>query len=467
MMEEEAGTSSGQAITDNLKKALNKLLQNEFDQFEVLGLAQKLALDIQNESDFSQQQYVLQKCVLEHIIKSDSSVYYMRLLEETTRMIHRKQDNKYSCCLVGCLFQSNKHRDYLQHLKKVHSTHKELVCNFMYSCSRQFSTMDLLIQHVKDSHSLVKPGNSQAAVGTISSVACKCNMLSCGGLHFPSTEKLMTHIINFHSKESRECVFENCFAKFPSGKVSTARHHFALKHKKVNKLVLKLKHTVSPLNEDHNEVETSLMTCDEPLDEDHEDDDANRYDFYTAEEINTIETIADEEDENDLNYYMMQYADFYNRLCHMKHIPHKTVQEISNEYLENSIKSKEIKEKKLRSSLRNVNMTESEIDKVVQEVITDDDFLKAQQALNTEFKRNKFIQTNFKYVPPIEIVLNKEEVLLGEAKDVVHYIPVTESFQHLMEDKTLNDVLEKKRKSTKNPSDVLTDFTDGEAFKKN
>ena len=65
MMEEEAGTSSGQAITDSLKKSLNKLLQSEFDQFEVLGLAQKLALDIQNESDFSQQKYVLQKCVLE------------------------------------------------------------------------------------------------------------------------------------------------------------------------------------------------------------------------------------------------------------------------------------------------------------------------------------------------------------------------------------------------------------------
>ena len=113
-------------------------------------------------------------------------------------------------------------------------------------------------------------------------------------------------------------------------------------------------------------------------------------------------------------------------------------------------------------------MTDDSKDKVVTEVMGDDEFVEAQKNLSSEYKRNKYIQEHFKYVPPIEIVLNKEEVSRGEAKEVIHYVPVTQSFKHLLEDKSFNDLLENERNNLdKADKDVLRDFTDGSAFKQN
>ena len=300
-------------------------------------------------------------------------------------------------------------------------------------------------------------------------VASKCNMLSCGGKHFPSIEKLMTHLINFHQAESRECIFLGCSSKFPAGKTSTARNHFSSKHKKTNQLVLKPRHIIGRPFE---ACEVGSGSIEAIADDDVVNDEmecgqySNESDLYTAEDLDDIDEHT--RNENDSNYFMMQYEDYMNRLCNTKYIPHTTVQEISNEYLANSLKSQEVKEKKLRSSLQSVpQMTESQINKIVQEVIEDDDFLKAQRELNTGFKRTKFIQKNFNYIPPIEIVLNKEAVLQGEVKDCVHYVPVTESFCALMEDKSLSDVLERSRNTPKKSSDIIKDLTDGEMFKKN
>jgi polyhydroxyalkanoate synthesis regulator protein len=94
----------------------------------------------------------------------------------------------------------------------------------------------------------------------------------------------------------------------------------------------------------------------------------------------------------------------------MKYIPYKTVQEISTEYLEKSIKSLEVSEKRLRESLKQVpNLSDEMVENIVKDSLGEEDFIKAQQELSTVYKREKSIKTHFKYVAHVEIILNSEE----------------------------------------------------------
>ena len=133
------------------------------------------------------------------------------------------------------------------------------------------------------------------------------------------------------------------------------------------------------------------------------------------------------------------------------------------------MKSKAVRIKKLRTSLASIpNISEDQIEKVISESIEDDKYLEAQQELSSEYKRNKAIKEHFKYCAPVGIVLNKEEVTNGAKPDHVHYIPIKESFKHLVEDKSFIEVLEQERDKTqkKNP-EILRDLTDGSAFREN
>ena len=468
----DVGGGPGSCVFDALAKLklfLNKLILNQVDEFEVHFLAQQLSVDISDQVSFSQKKYTVQKSILQQIVKSDRSDMFVKLLDETEKNLGRKKPLKYLCCLVGCLFQADKHKSYLAHLKRVHSTHNQLRCNFGYKCSREFSTMDLLLGHVKDCHSNLQTVRPEPTI-RVYQVACRCDMISCRGANFPDINKFMAHYTKFHNKEARECIFQNCDNKFPPDKPSTVRHHFSLKHKKIGKLKLKAKHILkSPedalgATNDNSEGEVD----DESILTEFEEDP----DLYTAEALETIGDIEEDcdlnEDEENINFYMMQYADFYNRMMHFNHVPSRTVQEISREYLENSLKSKAMKERKLRESLKEVSsMTVEMVNHIVEEVIEDDDFIKAQQTLDTEYKRKTFIKENFKFIEPQEIILNAEGVKKGEAKDVIHYIPVTESFKHLLEDKTFNEVLDREREVAEKNDEILKDLTDGTAFKEN
>ena len=461
------------SVLDGLKNDLTKILMNKVDQFEILNLAQRLSQDISYEESFSRQKYLVQKAVLEQILKSDHCDYFERLLQETNCFLKIKKTTKFLCCMVGCLFETDKHRSYLQHLKKVHSTYDELVCNFMHQCRRKFSSMRLLLDHVKSCHSSWQPPSAQSVPLVVQSVACKCNMISCSGKTFQSVEMLMSHVINFHNNQTRECIFEECSSKFAPGKPSTVRHHFSNKHKKLNKLILKKKFLIPDFVAFEDVLDDSDEdNVDEP-DREPEEENLNLYtesDFAAIDENNDYHDVDDSviSETNDDNFCLMQYADFLNRLSHFKFIPYKTVTDIANEYLANSLKSQEIREKKLRASLKQIpNITEEIIENIVHDVIGDDEFLKAQKELNSEYKRVKFVKNNFKFIPPLEIILNKAAVQNGEPKDCVHYIPVTQSFQHLVEDRSLNDVLEMERENVRKTFGVFKDFTDGSAFREN
>ena len=70
-------------LLENCKNILDNLLGDSFDKFEVLALALQFNVDLDRESSFSKQKYLIQKTVLDNIIKQDKSEYYIKLLSET------------------------------------------------------------------------------------------------------------------------------------------------------------------------------------------------------------------------------------------------------------------------------------------------------------------------------------------------------------------------------------------------
>jgi len=118
-------------------------------------------------------------------------------------------------------------------------------------------------------------------------------------------------------------------------------------------------------NEMFNPTVPAQSTAEAQLEHIYEDYEAEEYE---TEDFDIIEN-AEESDECD-EFYLRYYADFLNRLVNVKFIPVSTVQQIAEEYLSNTKKSLERREKLLRKSLSSVEgMNQTDIDKVVKEVI--------------------------------------------------------------------------------------------------
>ena len=443
-------------MLENCKRVLVKLLRDEYDKFEVLSLARKFEVDVENQSSFSQKKYLLQKAVLDNITKEDSSNYYVSLLKETEQLCNFEKQFGYSCCLVGCLFHADKHRAYVRHLRLVHTNYPRLSCQFRHKCPREFSGVDNLVEHIKESHASRDGNDDDSSNKQLPGVhqATKCDMMSCGGRKFDNLSLLMRHINNHHLKEPRQCIFLDCFHHFNAN--SSSKNHFRLKHLQAGQLTLKVKHLVDT----NVEIMGDLENVDDNVT--HEE---NYLENYGTEDLLEIQAGDGKATESDGDYFLYAYADFMNRMCHVNFIPHKTMQIIATEYLTQSSKSIEQRKVKLRESLeRLAGITEDQIADIVNEVLADDGMLNAQKQLDTSYKRNRFIMDNFKYVAPREIILNQEEVDRGLPKEVVHYIPILETFKHLVEDRSFIEVLEKSRNEAKDNNDVIKDIKDGSVY---
>jgi hypothetical protein len=468
MMEDNLSPSvmtSGQ-VEMEFRDILSKLLDSRFDQFEILNLARKFSIQLPQDMSLSKQTLVIQKFVLEQLLKSGQSEYYTRLLNETEGHLQLRKRNIFVCCLVGCLFSTELHKKYLKHLKSVHSNHNRLVCNYKKICKRQFSTFSLLLDHVADIHVKKNPSGSRNPHSITEAIACKCDLLSCGR-NFREVGLLMSHLNTDHNAEQRYCIFEGCSQRFTPG--YNSRRHFLEKHKKTGNLQLKREHLLN--RNTARIVNVDLGVSDSVLDG---SDEENEYDDGIDLRLEIEAAVEDDEsledDSRRKDYFLKQYSDFLNRLCHFHFIPVKTVTKIADEYLQNSLKASSVRELKLRKSLKSLsNITESQIDTIVKESILDDDYLNAQRELSSAFLRNKYVKENFQYVPPQEHVLNPEEVKNGASKDVIHYVDVKDSFKTLVEDKSFLGVIEnnKNRVRVSDTTEVLRDLCDGSAHKDN
>ena len=375
---------------------------------------------------------------------------------------------------MGCLFIADRHRNYVKHIRTVHPNQNRVVCKFNHQCRRQYSSVRLLIEHIKEDHFSTNQYDEKLSISsrpltkavTDVNQECRCDLRSCDGKKFPSLKLFMKHFNTSHLREPRVCIFEGCNTQFNLN--STSRHHFRLKHVVPKLLKLKDKHVVqdmSRLNIPNNEVslipinEVSLASDMVSFDQ---GETTETYDETDLEVLMTEGVIACTE--MDKKYHLDAYADFMNRMHTMKYVPKKTMQIISSEYLLQNVKSLDTMKSKLRMSLSELGLDNVKIEEVIDESVTSSGMISAQEELDTEYKRTKYIKENFKYVEPKEIVLNPQEVKQGKPKEVLHYISVVDSFKMLLEDDSFIELLSNSNRDRSVPG-ILRDIKDGSAYK--
>ena len=458
---------------ENFKSLCRKIVRNEIDHFELIAGCGKFQLNFQPSDDFAFKKNQLKQAVLGEILKSqnlsiDEKRMYGEMMEATGKLLKFRSSpvKGFPCSLVGCLFRGPRHRDYVKHLEKTHSTSTPFQCQVDHECIRNFDSISDLKIHVRFDHgrgkfSQTKPLESASGVELQDPV--KCNMLSCGGEIFSKTTELTSHMNIRHKLEFRSCIFKDCDAKFNPN--AATRNHFRQKHYIQNKVALKSVHLIeevfqTPSLEGNGQGEVDNV---EVADGMWDDDISSEGEDGNGEDEN-IESC--QEESKDYDYFLMAYADFINRLITYKFIPVTSVKAIASEFLSQSRRSCEGREAVFRKSLSKIpSLTNAQIEQIVLEN-ADDPFIKAQEELSSEFKRNKFMEENFKFVKPLEIVLNKDEVKHGARKDVVHYVPLIEALKVLVEDESYNKMITMAEDDI-HKEDVLKDVRDGIAYKQN
>lgn len=450
-------------------KGLVEIFENiqTFDRFELKTHLLRFSIEVNEEEETVRLRQLLKKVILEEILKSEISNtnYYSQCLKETVGQLQLVvAENGYRCAYVGCRFLGNRHKDYVRHLRICHPNFKNIECNFKKVCKLKFDGIEDLIQHLKVSHSGGKVV-SESSAPIVINLECQCNRLTCRGRAFENVNLLMKHWNTYHSNENRDCIFLNCDTTFSESSVS--RHHFRIKHKHTGDMTLKPRHlkTIQAVENEDNIQEVNTSPSVGSVSQETREEFIEDYNDEDFEHIESLETeVGDGESEN---YYLGYYADFFNRLVNVKFIPVSTVTQIADEYLSNTRKSLEHRQKLLRKSLGSVQgICQADIEKVVKEVFENDMFLNAQMCLNTEYKRNKYIRENMRYVAPEEIVLNEEEVKLGKKKEVIHYVSMSESLKALIEDPTTIKMMAMKT-SRQAFDHKISDLKDGSVYSKN
>ena len=293
------------------------------DRFEIRTSLERFSFPIQENESTERLRLQLKKVLIEEILKDDISEenFFRGCLLDTLSALAVSQVG-YGCCLSGCRFQGERHRNYIVHLNKDHPNIKSVLCNFAHLCKRTFSGVPALVQHLKESHAS-KPQESLVRIsGNVAQVniPVKCNMIQCGSRQFNNTNELMTHFNTYHSSDDRQCIFEGCNVSFT--KNTQSRNHFRLQHKYKGKLNLKPNFLVNP----EGQISVNLG---EASVRDHASDDLVSVGHASVDDANVCSPSTDMEDNygqddldniqnaenNELNedYYLHYYADFLNR----------------------------------------------------------------------------------------------------------------------------------------------------------
>ena len=344
----------------------------------------------------------LKKALLEELlkVKKIDNEDYIKQLEHVKNEL-KERSKSFNCCFFGCRFQGRLHKEFINHIKATHPRANNILCNFKHTCKQIFSNVELLISHIKETHSseLVKKGGSKERRQiNICEQAVRCNMNSCGGIHLPSVKHLMTHYNTFHVEEARDCIFDSCEHKF--GISQTSKKHFRTKHIKKGSLLVK--------------SAFRLPGSDEVIDYDvlppHSDSHSVEYAEYDNLDIEDIEESAAVFTEDDEQYFKMYYANYLNCLAHVKFIPHSTLQELSEEFMHIVKLSQDYQKKKMKAAMLESGISDEIIETSIKNVFQHSPLEKAHEALNTDYKRLQFIEENFSYLKPREIYLTERKL---------------------------------------------------------
>ena len=380
---------------------------------------------------------------------------------ETRKMLCEKgllDMYSYKCTVVGCIFKTSRHREYLRHLGRIHVNGKNLKCNYKNECSWVFQSLTMLKEHVDIAHQ--KKVHVMSLQSYQAYVSLSCPILKCGGLMFENLQKLSLHMRNFHIKngENIECVIDGCQKRFD--KADTFRKHLDSKH-------LRLMHDCSS-SATVNFVEDGVIsTCRNEARELVETTLSDNEDLILTNDGESDVEISEQtfelevEDNDDM--FLKSHCDFLNRQVNFNFVPNSTVTMIGLDYLNNYRRSNKLKMSRLRASLSKKGLESSVTSSICEEVEKDDPFLAAQELLVNEHKRMQYLKENFVYIEPREIILNEHDVRERNAsKALMHYVSLCEIVTHLVNDPTFKIVATKHKPST---DSILRDVKDGNFYK--
>ena len=443
---------------------LKSLLRDELSSYQVIEECDKLRLIHHETQDLATKKYVLQIGLLEEILKDEGAFekkYFEGLLSNAKANLQAKSrgEQGYRCFLRGCLFSGRRHRQYISHLRKIHTNEDRYICSFKMECKRCFSSIVDLEEHVKAEHFHTPQNLSQNKHSMALDISCKCSLISCGLKRFFSVRELISHMNNDHKMQPRSCIFENCKHYFNAG--SESRKHFLTKHVKSNQLKLKICH-----------MEPSIMhlaVSDASYDLQNESQEDGAFEVF-ENNVHEMEedSDTDSEDVDDALLFKMSFCDFLNRLSNEKYVSVSTVNIIAKEYYQLSLKAVLRRDQVLKSALvAHSQLDQTTVDAIISDVAANDPFVSAQEDLLTEHRRQLFLSNHFKIVKPVEIVLNANEVRLGGKKDCFHYVPILESIKVLIEDESFNEAIAAQMNEIYDKRTTLRDVKDGGAYKEN
>ena len=453
------------SLIEAFKALVTKCVNGSITRSELNNGAKKLNVVLNPEDDFSKQKRILLRQLLIHILREEISERegYERLLRETNLWLNQPKISGYPCVKTGCPFHGVQHRDYIQHLSQTHFLDATFKCNFKRECAERFSSIDELTNHVKALHQGLVQDASLLVTSSRSPVIsqpCKCAVNEFCSKMFPNVKKLQQHINNEHHLETKICCFQGC-DKIMGPQFST-RHHFYEHHTKKHRLELKpeflveTSNNISGLEVQHFEPEGGADNEEVDVEMVNEEDSIRAEAEGTGhieDEINKIEDI------------MKMFSIFFSEMCYMKMIAQTTIQYIVENFLEMTIKSRDFQKERVKRVLSMAEVPLNVIGQVMA-ILDDDVSIKAQENLNSEHKRNKFLSENFKIVKPQEIILNPDEMLRGEKKESFMYVPVKENFKTLLEDSSFYKMMEEVRNRPGHEDDtVLDDIKDGWSYK--
>ena len=442
-------------ILREYKEALSNIQKGDVSLKDISEWVERLQID-SSGSDFLRKKRLVTRKLIQHILREETDeaeiADLQNRLKETESWLRVPKETGYECIYTGCLFRCPRHQGYIQHLTTQHFTSSFFICNFNHKCFSRFEKIGDLKKHASQ-HSQsgtnppTVPSQNQSRSQDFSQ-PCKCIICE---RQFPSVKKLLQHMNNDHSLETRKCVFKNCEQHM--GPQFVSRHHFYREHTKKGLVELKEENLIDNVS---NEVEHENVV---PFLEEEEDSVEND-DMEIDEQTEEQEDMGGEEtEEADLTKML---ANFFNELAHIKMVPQTTIQFIVDEILTISRYSRELQKGKIKKLMSSEGVSEKTHHNVLQQ-LQNDEFIKAQERLDSTHKREKFILKEFKVILPKEVILNEEGMKRGEKKESLMYIPIAQTFKTMMEDKTVMNLLV--HEQNKPRTALLQDIKDGENFK--
>ena len=129
----------------DLKNALSSIQNRTVDTFSLCRIAHDLNMTIPSGADELRLQRLIIREILIHIIREDPADEFLKNLKEVESNIISRQCFGYYCSMAGCIFTTDRHKKYINHLRRVHFINKNFLCNYKKKCKQLFRNLDTLV----------------------------------------------------------------------------------------------------------------------------------------------------------------------------------------------------------------------------------------------------------------------------------------------------------------------------------